>query len=72
VARKSVSSAAGRISAAVGRVGAAIPAGIPSILRRSWSFTVDMARKFGKQLNNPEKRENEFLKTVRKDFERWA
>jgi len=51
-----------------GRVGEAIPVGVPPVLRRFWNFARDMARRFSKNLLK--EREEEFMKVVRKHFEK--
>jgi len=61
----------GARSGQVGRLGAPVPAGVTPILRRFWDFARSMARKFSDQFSDPEEHEEEFLKVVRRDFERW-
>lgn len=52
----------------VGRLAPAIPVGLPRVLRRFWKFARDMARRFSKNLMKT--REEEFLKVVKKHFEK--
>ncbi|MBU0687670.1 MAG: hypothetical protein KKB81_07505 [Candidatus Margulisbacteria bacterium] len=54
------------ISARLGQVATAMPIGIPSVLKRFWKFTRDMAQRFNKNLLKD--REGEFLKVIEKDF----
>jgi len=70
VAEKRISSIGAR-SGSISPLGAPIPAGLPPILRRFWDFARGMARKFSSHLLDPEEHEDEFLKTVRRDFEKW-
>jgi len=53
-------------------VGGPAPAGIPPLMRRFWDFTKNTAKNFSKHLNDPEKREEEFIRAVKKDFEKWV
>jgi len=70
VAEKRVSGVGPR-SGQVGRLGAPVPVGVTPILRRFWDFARNMARRFSSQLLDPEEHEEEFLKVVRRDFEKW-
>ena len=57
-----------RTGGGAGRVAPAIPVGVPPVLRRFWNFARDMAKRFSKNLLK--EREEEFMKVVRKHFER--
>jgi len=48
---------------------APLPLGLPPILRNAWKFARNMAKEFAKQLLDKDK-EEEFLKVVRKEFEK--
>ena len=72
VSDRRVSSTGARNPQTAGRVGGAVPINIPPLLRRFWDFTRQMAKKFSHQLMDPEKHEDEFIKVVRKDFEKWS
>ncbi|MDD4179566.1 MAG: hypothetical protein PHH14_05905 [Candidatus Margulisbacteria bacterium] len=45
------------------------PTGISPILRASWKFVCDTARRYAQELNNPEEKEAKFRKEVIKRFE---
>ncbi len=52
-----------------GEIMQAAPAGTPPVLRRFWDFARKMAKEFGKHMMK--NHEEEFLKVVRRDFEKW-
>lgn len=69
---KRISKIRGRPIKAGGKIGeitAAIPTGLSPILRRFWNFARNMAKHFSRNLLK--NREDEFLKAVRRDFEKW-
>jgi hypothetical protein len=55
-----------------GKPTARIPIGIPPLLRRFWNYAKNMAKKFSKNLNDSEEKEEEFLKVIRRDFDKWS
>jgi len=57
------------VAGRLGTVREAVPLGISPILRRFWRFAREMAKRFSKNLMKD--REDEFLKTVRRDFDKW-
>ncbi len=62
----------GSTSRAAGKTGeiyGPAPVGVSPVLRRFWDFARKMAKEFGKHLLK--NHEEEFLKVVRKDFEKW-
>ncbi|MBU0572880.1 MAG: hypothetical protein ABIJ26_02785 [Candidatus Margulisiibacteriota bacterium] len=46
------------------------PAGLHPVIQRFFKFTRDTARKFSKNLKNPEESENELIKAVDQDFKK--
>jgi hypothetical protein len=56
------------ITSHIGRLSSAIPVGLPPVLKRFWKFAQQMAQQFNKHL--VQNREDEFLKVVKKDFEK--
>ena len=52
-----------------GEVSAMIPPGLPPVLRRFWDFARKMAKEFSKNLLKA--KEEDFLKVVRRDFDKW-
>jgi len=58
-----------RVPGRAGEVSPAIPPGLPPVLRRFWDFARKMAREFGKHLIK--NKEEDFLKVVRRDFDKW-
>lgn len=53
-----------------GGISQPVPVGISPILRRFWDFTRKMAKEFSKHMVKD--REEEFLKVVQKDLEKWS
>jgi len=58
------------ISGKTGGVSQVVPTGVPPVLRRFWNFARSMAKEFAKNLLK--NREDEFLKVIRRDFEKWG
>ncbi len=58
------------IPSRAGGVGQAVPVGIHPVLRRFWDFARKMAKEFSKHLMKD--REEEFLKVVQRDFDKWS
>ena len=52
-------------------LGGTVPAGVTGVFRRFWDYTKKSAKRFSKELKNPEEREAEFMKAVQKDSEHW-
>lgn len=52
--------------------GAKIPIGIPPLLRRFWNYAKNIAKNFSKNLKDSEEKEEEFLKVIRRDFDKWS
>jgi len=57
-----------RIRGRIKEIAVTIPSGLPPVLRRFWKFARDMSRHFSRHLLK--ERDEEFLKAVRKDFEK--
>jgi hypothetical protein len=71
VSTKKVTRSSSSASSYVSGPQAAVPAGVTGALRRFWDFASKTAKRFGKECKDPDKREEEFMKIVRRDSSEW-
>ena len=50
----------------------AVPANVVGPIRRFWDFTKKTTKAFAKNFKDADAKEEEFIKVVRKDSERWS